>query len=139
MKSYSKVVAAGMKRVTNDLSTILQGRGFKRVKGGRTWLRSTGAFVQTVHLQRSGSSYGAPINASVDLRLMLSVRRENEEPQRDMIISDKARRPTGYAYHHRFNAETGSTYDRCVQELAFYIEEVAEPWFEGRLRALEGN
>jgi len=71
--------------------------------------------------------------------MMLSVRRENEEPRGDMIISDKARRSTGYAYHHRFNAETGSTYDRCVQELAFYIEEVAEPWFQERLRALEGN
>jgi len=52
MESYSKVVAAGMKRVTEDLSTILQDREFKKVKGGRTWLRSNGPLVQTVHLQR---------------------------------------------------------------------------------------
>lgn len=45
------------------------------------------------------------------------------------IISDHARRKTGYAYHHRFNAETGSTYGRCLEELDFYMTEVAEPWF----------
>lgn len=70
---------------------------------------------------------------------MLSVRRENEEPHGEVIISDKARRATGYAYHHRFNAETGSTYDRCLQELSLYIEEVAEPWFEEQIRVLGAN
>jgi hypothetical protein len=46
------------------------------------------------------------------------------------IVSDPARRATGYAYHHRFNAETGSTYDRCVEELGLYMTEIAEPWFD---------
>jgi hypothetical protein len=45
------------------------------------------------------------------------------------IISDNARRKTGYAYHHRFNAETWSTYGRCVEELDAYLTEVGEPWF----------
>jgi len=52
-----------------------------------------------------------------------------------MVLSSMARRATGFGYHHRFNAETGSTYERCVEELGFYIEEVAEPWFKEQLRA----
>ena len=43
--------------------------------------------------------------------------------------SDPVRRQNGYAYHHRFNAETWSTYDRCLDELALFVKEVAEPWF----------
>jgi hypothetical protein len=43
--------------------------------------------------------------------------------------SDHVRQQNGYAYHHRFNAETWSTYDRCLDELMLFMSEVAEPWF----------
>jgi len=33
-------------------------------------------------------------------------------------------------YHLRFNAETGSTYDRCVDDLARFVVEQGEPWFQ---------
>ena len=69
---------------------------------------------------------------------MLVVRRKHEG-RGDIILSDKARRANGYAYHHRFNAVTGSTYDRCLQDLGLYIDEVAEPWFDERLRALNAE
>lgn len=136
MDSYSKVVSEGMKRVSNDLHALLKCRGFKRASS-RTWHCESGGFIKTVHLQRSGSSYGAPRNASVGLRLTLSLRAKanvTSDPG-DLIISDSARRANGYAYHHRFNAATGSTYDRCVQELELYVAEVAEPWFQERLRS----
>lgn len=143
MESYSKVVAEGMKRVTNDLSIILQRRGFVRAKSSRSWQRDNDRSTESVHLQRRGSSYGAPRNASVDLRLTLGVRAMTSAAPapaaNDMAISDQARRPTGYAYHHRFNAATGSTYDRCVEELELYVTEIAEPWFAERRRASEGQ
>jgi hypothetical protein len=143
MESYSKVVAEGMKRVTDDLSQMLDRRGFVRTKSGRSWQRANGRTTETVHLQRRGSSYGAPRNASVDLRLTLGVRDVTEatdEPEgADVIISDHARRANGYAYHHRFNAATGATYDRCREELDLYLIEVAEPWFAERERASTGK
>jgi hypothetical protein len=136
MKSYSNVVADGMKRVSDDLSEMLECRGFVRAKGGRSWGRVNGRCIDTVHLQRQGSSYGAPRNASVDLRLTLGVGDVNEAAPPaeggNVNLSDHARRPNGYAYHHRFNAATGSTYDRCVEELDLYLTEVAEPWFTER-------
>jgi len=133
MESHSKVIAEGMKRVSNDLSNLLKRRGFVRAKSGRSWHRANDRSIETVHLQRRGSSYGAPRTASVDLRLTLGVRDANEATPATraghVTISDHARRPNGYAYHHRFNAATGSTYDRCVEELDSFITEVAEPWF----------
>jgi hypothetical protein len=45
------------------------------------------------------------------------------------VWSTHVQRRNGYAYHLRFNAETWSTYDRCVDELALFVTEFAEPWF----------
>lgn len=136
MEGYSKVVAEGMKRVTGELSIMLDRRGFIRMKSARGWQRANGRRIETVHLQREGSSYGAPRTASVSLRLTLGIREMNvasdQSERREVILSDHARRPNGYAYHHRFNAATGSTYERCLEELDLYLVEVAEPWFAER-------
>ena len=88
--------------------------------------------VESIHFHRGGSSYGAPYNASVDIRLSLGVHVLNAPlPGASIaLISDTVRRQNGYAYHHRFNAETSSTYERCLEELALFVTEVAEPWFE---------
>lgn len=32
-------------------------------------------------------------------------------------------------YHLRFNAQTGSTYDRCLDDLVRLVTEQGEPWF----------
>lgn len=139
MKSCSEIVAEGLKRVTDQLSIMLDHKGFVRVKSARAWQRVNGRMIETVHLQRRGSSYGAPRTASLDLRLTLGIREINdasdEAERREAIISDHARRPDGHAYHHRFNAATGSTYERCLQELELYLVELAEPWFAERREA----
>lgn len=143
MKGCSEIVAEGMKRVTDQLSIMLDRKGFVRMQRARGWQRANGRMIETVHLQRRGSSYGAPRAASVDLRLTLGIREisdaSDEVERREAIISDRARRPDGHAYHHRFNAATCSTYERCLQELELYLVEFAEPWFAERRETLRGK
>ncbi|MCL9999059.1 MAG: hypothetical protein NBV68_06730 [Erythrobacter sp.] len=119
-----------MKQVCADFSQIVGPSGFLKTKN-RTWVRAHDHSADCIYLYRHGSSYGAPRAARIDIRVMLSIRVLNATVAGGAIgiISDPARRATGYAYHHRFNAETGSTYERCVEELGFYMTEVAEPWF----------
>jgi hypothetical protein len=130
MGAYSKVVTQGMKRVCDDFSPIVGRHGFVRTKP-RAWVRLNPLCADVVYFHRHGSTYGAPINASVSIRVMLSIRVLNHPAPGSgiMIISDHARRPNGYGYHHRFNAETWSTYDRCLDELGLFMTEIAEPWF----------
>jgi hypothetical protein len=130
MSRFSPVVAEGMKRVCADFSGIVCQSGFHKTKN-RTWVRINDICAECIYFHRLGSTYGAPATARVDIRVMLSIRVLNAPVAGGAIgiSSDKARRATGYAYHHRFNAETGSTYDRCVEELGLYLAEVAEPWF----------
>jgi len=84
-------------------------------------------------VQRHGATYGAPGNYSVDLRIILNVKRDSgKRLNEDMLYSDLVRKPSGYAYHHRFNALSWSTYDRCVKELGEFASEFADPWFASR-------
>ena len=136
MNGWSEIVAEGMKRVTEQLSIMLKPKGFVRINSSRGWQRLNGRMVETVHLQRRGGSYGPPRTASVDLRLTLGIREMpcagDDAEGRETIISDNIRRPDGHTYHHRFNAATGSTYERCLEELELYLLEFAEPWFAER-------
>jgi len=135
MESRSKVVAEGMKRVCSAFTKIVQPLGFKR-GNGRKWTRQFNGFEETVFVSRSGATYGAPFSASISLQLDLSSIRVSDKMSTHLShhTTQLMRRPTGYCYHHRFNAETGSTYERCLQELGFFVAEVAEPWF-AELRA----
>jgi len=127
---FSQIVTEGMKRVCADFSEVVSQTGFRKTKN-RTWVRISDTTAECIYFHRLGSTYGAPGNARIDIRVMLSVRVLNAPIAGGAIgiISDPARRTTGNAYHHRFNAETGSTYDRCLEELGLYMCEVAEPWF----------
>ena len=139
MDSYWKVVAEGMKRVCSAFTNIAKPSGFKRGIG-RKWVRQFDGFEETMFLSRSGATYGAPATPSISLQIALSSTRTSDQQRVDLShhATQKIRRATGYCYHHRFNAETSSTYDRCLEELGLFLEEVAEPWFEERRGALEG-
>ena len=130
MGEHSAVVAEGMKRVCSAFTKIAKPFGFRR-GNGRVWSRRNGSREEVIRLFRHGSTYGAPVTPSIDLRVILFVDEDAEgaETTRKQLWSDKLRRPTGYCYHHRFNAQTGSTYDRCLEELELFLYEVAEPWF----------
>ncbi|WP_156442837.1 MULTISPECIES: hypothetical protein [unclassified Sphingomonas] len=131
MKSYSNVVAEGMKRVCSAFTGFVQSLGFKR-GSGRKWVRQIDGFEEVIFISRSGATYGAPGSPSISLQLDLSsvCLGNGEKAYLDHHTIQLTRRSTGYCYHHRFNAETGSTYERCVEELGLFIKEVAEPWFE---------
>jgi hypothetical protein len=133
MDSYSKVVAEGMKRVCSAFTNIARPFGFKR-GNGRKWVRQYDGVEETIFLSRSGATYGAPISPSISLQLDLSSVRTGDRQRAYLShhATQMIRRPTGSCYHHRFNAETNSTYDRCLLELGFFVEEVAEPWFKER-------
>jgi hypothetical protein len=130
LQSNSAVVAEGMKRVCKDFSDRIASFGFRQT-GRRLWTRVNEWSIESIHFHRGGSSYGAPINASVSIRVMLGVHILNDPaPGRSISFdSDHVRRQNGYAYHHRFNAETWSTYERCLDELVLFMSEFAEPWF----------
>ncbi len=130
MGKYSAIVSEGMKRVCSDFTGVVKPLGFKRGQG-RKWLRHHGEIEELIYLSRSGATYGAPASASISLQIDLSSRRGIDGPRHylDHHATVLLRRSTGYCYHHRFNAETGSTYDRCIAELGLFLSEVAEPWF----------
>src|SRR5689334_6861778 len=124
MESYSKVVAEGMKRVCSAFTKIVQPSGFKR-GNDRKWVRQLNGTEETIFVSRSGGTYGAPYSPSISLQLALSSTRANDGKSAHLshYTTEKIRRSTGYCYHHRFNAETGSTYDRCLQELGLFVAE----------------
>jgi hypothetical protein len=129
-RSHSEVVSQGMKRVCEDFSGRIASFGFRKT-GTRRWTRVNEWSIESIYFHRNGSSYSAPINASVSIRVMLDIHVLNDPAPGGGIgvYSDHVRRQNGYAYHHRFNAETWSTYDRCVDELLLFVTEFAEPWF----------
>jgi hypothetical protein len=119
-----------MKCVCKDFSGRIASFGFRKT-GRRLWTRVNEWSIESINFHRGGSSYGAPINASMGIRVMLGVHVLNDPAAGGGIgvRSDNVRRQNGYAYHHRFNAETWSTYDRCVDELVLFVTEFAEHWF----------
>ncbi len=137
MGEYSKVVSDGMKRVCSAITKMVQPLGYKR-GNGRKWVRNVAGIEETIFLSRSGANYGAPYSPSIDLQIDLSSTRLSDSARSYLgrHETQRIRRPTGYCYHHRFNAETGSTYDRCLEELDLFVIEVAEPWFEEQRRVL---
>jgi hypothetical protein len=95
------------------------------------WTRRRNLFAQFVHFHRSGSTYGTPRNYSVDVRVHFGIRVLNDTSEGLALngpFSDPRRLNEG-RYHLRFNAKTGSTYDRCVEDLARFVREQGESWF----------
>lgn len=132
-KFFSAVVREGMGRVTADFTNLIKPSGFQRRRKTLWWFRKHDVTMDIVGVHRSGSYYGgAPNNASVDLRMMLSIAvLDGTEPENHVggDYSDHLRKPSGGLYHFRFNAITGSMYDRCVEDMMAWLNDFAEPWF----------
>jgi hypothetical protein len=87
--------------------------------------------IDVIHFHRNGSTYGTPRNCSIDLRVHFAIRVRNDSfegaalngPFNDPTITRTGR------YHHRFNAATGSTYERCLDDLSRFVVEQGDPWF----------
>ena len=126
----TQVVREGVERACRDFSQRVELLGFARTKK-MLWTRRHVHTADVIHFHRSGSSYGRPLNYSVDIHVQFSIRVLNDTfealaangPSSDPGLLRMGR------YHHRFNAQTGSTYDRCIDDLARFVSEQGEPWF----------
>lgn len=128
--SSSQLVKAGMQRLCNEFSPIVEILGFVRTRSGaRSWHRQRDGFIDMIHLHRSGSSYGAPINNSVRIRAEFIIRAPDSLTSEAWLDSDKLKASNGYHYHLRFNAHTWSTFDRCLQDLELVTKEHGLPLF----------
>jgi len=127
----TQVVRQAVESAAKDFSARIERFGFKRAKK-MLWARRHQHTVDFITLFRQGSSYGRPINYSVNLDVGFGIRVLNDAfeglspngPRYD--FSERLR--AAY-YHLRFNAQTGSTYDRCIDDLERYVELEGEPWF----------
>ncbi|MFC0019009.1 DUF4304 domain-containing protein [Roseibacillus persicicus] len=129
-KTTSQVVREGLEKACEEFTVRVMPLGFSRTKK-MFWTREQPHVVEFIHFHRSGSSYGAAINFSVDIRVHFGIRVLNDNcdsaslngPFSDPTLTREGR------YHLRFNAKTGSTYDRCVGDLVRFVAERGEPWF----------
>lgn len=127
----TQVVRKGVEQACKDFSKRIAPLGFVRTRK-MLWTRPHAYTVDVIHLHRSGSTYGKPINYSVSFRVHFAVRVLNDTfpaPALNGPFSDPDRLRTG-RYHLRFNAQTGSTYERCVDDLTRFAVEQGEPWFQ---------
>jgi hypothetical protein len=124
--SYTAIVRKGYDKARNDFDLRIKGYGFVR-KGKSTWARITDTVTAEIELFRHGSSYGAPINASVSIRVIFRIVGTGEKLP--IMISDHLRDSRGYAYHTRFNAATWSTYDRCAEDMVRLVQDHGLSWF----------
>lgn len=131
-KTKSAIVKGGMDRVCRDFTQLVFPLGFRRTNSrSRSWEQRTDQSVRVIYFHRGGSTYGAPINHSVDIRVHFSLNLLDRTPAgRDQLDSDRVRDSRGYAYHLRFNAETWSMYERCLEDLLRVTREHGLPWFE---------
>lgn len=138
-KPLAGLVRTALERACRDFTARVEPLGFQRSLK-MFWTRRHPLMVAFIHLHRSGSSYGGPQSASVDIRVHFGIRVLNDDfpaaglngPRSDAALLRDGR------YHLRFNAETGSTYERCVDDLARFVTEQGEPWFQqwGSVEAL---
>jgi hypothetical protein len=128
----TQVVRQGVENAAKDFSARIAQLGFKRTKK-MLWTRRHQHAADFITLFRKGSSYGRPRNYSVSLDVGFGIRVLNDAleglspngPRYDFSERLRAAR-----YHFRFNAQTGSTYDRCVDDLERYVLHEGEPWFQ---------
>jgi hypothetical protein len=130
-KSFTSIVRAGLERACRDFTARVEPHGFHRTLK-MFWTRRNPLTVDFIHFHRSGSTYGAPRTASVDIRVHFGIRVLNDDFVAAALNGPHSDVGTVRAgqYHLRFNAETDSTYDRCVDDLARFVVEQGEPWFQ---------
>jgi len=124
------IIRQGFDKACREFTNRISAKGFARTRK-RLWTRVQSHWVDFVHFHRRGISYGSPDTFIVDIRVHLGVRILNDSfpglhlngPQ-----SDPDRLRSG-RYHLRFNARSGSTYERCIEDLYRFFVEECEPWF----------
>ena len=128
--STTQIVRAGLEKACREFTERIVSSGFSRTKK-MFWTREHPHTVDFIYFNRSGSSYGAPLNFSVDVRMDFGIRVLNDTSDAVALNGPSSDPRIIHAgnYHLRFNAKSGSTYDRCVDDLVRFVVEQGEPWF----------
>ncbi len=126
----TKVVRQAEETALRKFESRINDLGFKRTRK-RLYVRPGDYTVDFVNVHRDGISYGAPISASVSFRLEAGIRVLNDPfdaldlngpiPNGDTLRKGR--------YHWRFNAKSGSTFDRCIADMERYVRTVLVPWW----------
>jgi hypothetical protein len=126
-----KVVNSGINKAFSELTDRFEKLGFKKGKK-KFWYRIKNLSIDFIHIHISGSSYGAIVNSSVSFRIHCGNRILNDTFEALALNGPNSDSPdtSNKKYHLRFNAETGSTYERCVDDIEKFIIEFGEPWYK---------
>lgn len=127
----TQIVRKGVEQACRDFTDRIKVHGFLRTKK-MFWTRIHEHTIDFIHFHRHGSTYGKPNNYSLDFRVHFGIRVINETYKTPILngpYSDPGRLGAG-RYHLRFNAKTGSTYDRCIIDLERFVIQEGEPWFK---------
>lgn len=133
MKQIDKsVVKAGIDKAMVEFTSRVEVFGFVRTKKW-IWVRVAENHADFIHIHLDGISYGAPISYSVSFRVHCGFRTFDDESEALALNGPCSTEPVyrDKKYHHRFNAKSGSTYERCLDDLLRFIGDVGEPWFKG--------
>ena len=124
------IVKAGIDKSTTDLNQKLEKLGFKRTKKW-IWVRLKSNSADFINLHVDGSSYGGPINNSVNFTVRCGNRELNDSFDSLALNGPDSDSPEAIErkYHLRFNAKSGSTYERCIDDLEKFVLEMGEPWY----------
>ena len=127
----SQIVRKGVDKAYEEFSTRVEKLGYIRNKK-TLWVRPGQNTADVITLSRSGASYGAPYNASVTININLLIRVFNDYHDFLIFNGPECDPSTGreFGFHHRFNAKSGSTFERCIDDLERYVIEQGEPWFK---------
>ncbi len=125
-------VRAGVAKASAAFDARIAARGFSHTRK-MLWTRHTASSpftVEFIQFHRTGSTYGSPYNASVDFEVHFGVRVLNDPfPVLALNGPSSEHTPIEDRYHLRFNSKSGSTFERCVDDLVRLVEHYGEPWF----------
>jgi len=132
-KVDKNIVKSAISKATADITEQIAAHGFKRTKKW-FWVRPYEKTADFVHIHVMGSSYGGPINYSVWLRVHFGARNFNDSFEALALNGPDSDNPEFLEkrYHMRFNAKSGSTYDRCIEDIVRFISVEGEDWFKSQ-------
>lgn len=131
MKDFDKnITREAIDKATSEFSSLVYPLGFIHSKKW-FWVREKEASADFIHLHLDGISYGAPINYSVSFRVHCGNRNFNDSFEALALNGPYSRDSEALKrkYHHSFNAKSGSTYERCIEDLMKFVKDIGEPWF----------
>lgn len=126
----SQIVRTAFEDACKCFTDRIRPFGFVRGKT-RFWTRPHTLTADFIHFHRSGSSYGAPHSAEVNIVVYLGIRILNNAKD-SLILNGPQSSPDRVRagrYHLRFNAKSRHMFDRCMDDLIRFITVDGEQWF----------